>query len=107
MNLIVLLREGCHRVRMISKSFVPFGGVHGWLADLTISRRVGAAKAGFVKTAFVTESYYVAEPNERRAMTAIRAHADAGKEAELTARRSLSRREVDGLGLKPGQVRAA
>jgi hypothetical protein len=92
---------------MISKSFVPFGGVHGWLADLTISRRVGAAKAGFVKTAFVTESYYVAEPNERRAMTAIRAHADAGKEAELTARRSLSRREVDGLGLKPGQVRAA
>jgi hypothetical protein len=106
-NLIVLRPEGCHRVRMISKSFVPFGGVHGWLADLTVSRRVGAAKAGFVKTVFVIESYYVAEPDERRAMTAIRAHAEAGKEAALTARRSLSRREIDGLGLKPGQVKAA
>jgi hypothetical protein len=66
-------------VRMISKSFLPFGGVHGWLADLTVSRRVGAAKAGFVKKVFVVESYYVAEPDERRAMTAIRAHAEAGQ----------------------------
>lgn len=94
-------------MQMISKSFVPFGGVHGWLADLTVSRRVGAAKAGFVKTVFVVESYYVAEPDERRAMTAIRAHAEAGKEASLIARRSLSRNEIGSLGLKPGQVRSA
>jgi hypothetical protein len=60
-----------------------------------------------VKTVFVVESYYVAEPDERRAMTAIRAHAEAGKDAPLTARRSLSRKEIDGLGLRPGQVKAA
>ncbi len=92
---------------MIRKEFVPFGGVYGWLADLTVSRRVGAAKAKFVKTVFVIESYYVAEPDERRAMAAIRAHAEAGKDADLRMRRSLSRKEIGGLGLTPGQVKAA
>jgi hypothetical protein len=92
---------------MINKSFVPFGGVHGWLADVSVSRKVGADKTGYVKSVLVTESYYVAEPDERRAMSAVRAHTDAGKHAPLTARRSLSRKEIEGLGLKPGQVRRA
>lgn len=92
---------------MVSKQFVPFGGVHGWLADVTASRKMGTAKSGYVKSALVTESYYVAEPDERRALAAIRAHAAAGKEATLTCRRSLSRNEITRLGFKPGQVRMA
>jgi hypothetical protein len=92
---------------MISKAVVPFGGAFGWLGALTVTRRVGQAKSNFVKTALVVESYYVAEPNERRAMNAIRAHAEAGKDATLTVVRSLSCKEVQRLGLKPGQVKAA
>ncbi len=49
----------------------------------------------------------MAEPDEWRAMNAIRIHADASKDAELTVVRSLSRKEVERLGLKPGQVKAA
>ena len=49
----------------------------------------------------------VAEPDEGRAMNAIRIHADVGKDAELTVVRSLSRKEVERLGLKRGQVKAA
>lgn len=92
---------------MVSKQFVPFGGVHGWLADMTTSKKMGNATSGYVKSAIVTESYYVAEPDERRALTAIRLHANAGKGAVLTSRRSLSRNEITRLGLKPGQVRMA
>ncbi|MFA5901911.1 MAG: hypothetical protein WC829_22675 [Hyphomicrobium sp.] len=92
---------------MISKQSVPFGGVFGWLADLTVSRKMGNAKSGPVKSILVTESYYAAEPNERKALMAIRAHAEAGKDATLTPRRSLSRNEVTRLGLKPGQVKSA
>ena len=76
---------------MISK--VPFGGVYGWLGDLTIH-------AGH-------QSYYVAEPAMHRAMTAIRAHAGVNKDAIVTLRRALSKQEVTTLGLKPGQVKAA
>jgi hypothetical protein len=90
---------------MVSKQFVPFGGVHGWVADMTVSRKMGNAKSGLVKSAVVTESYYVAEPDERRALIAIRSHAQVGKDATLTPRRSLSRNEITRLGLKPGQVR--
>jgi len=89
---------------MIKKSVVPFGGVHGWLADLVVPSK---AKSGFSRPKLGSDAYYVAEPDERRAMNAIRAHANVGKDAELTPRRSLSRREVTRLGLKPGQVRVA
>ncbi len=88
---------------MVSKQFVPFGGVHGWLAEITLSRK--SSKPGFVKSGLVTESYYVAEPNEYTALSAIRSHTDAGTDAILTSRRSLSRNEVMRLGLKPGQVK--
>jgi hypothetical protein len=94
-------------VSLASRSLVPFGGAYGWVGDLTVSRRVGQAKSNFVKASLVIESYYVAEPDERRAMIAIRTHADAGKDAELTVVRSLSRKEVERLGLKPGQVKVA
>lgn len=92
---------------MVSKVFVPFGGVQGWLADLTVSRKTGHAKSGSAKTVSMVESYYVAEPNERRAMSAIRAHAEVGKDDTLIARRALSRNELGSLGLKPGQVKPA
>ena len=86
---------------------VPFGGTYGWLADLTVSRKVTAAKTGFVRSEMVVESYYVAEPDKGRAMRAVRAHAAADKDASLIARRCLSRKAIELLGLKPGQVRAA
>jgi len=73
---------------------VPFGGVYGWLGDLT------SQKAEH-------QSYYVAEPAMHRAMTAIRAHAGVSKDAIVTLRRALSKQEVTRLGLKPGQVKAA
>jgi uncharacterized protein with LGFP repeats len=92
---------------MVSKQFVPFGGVHGWLADVTASKKTGSGKSGYVKSGLVTESYYVAEPDEWRALNAIRSHARAGKDATLTPRRSLSRNEITRLGLKPGQVMMA
>jgi hypothetical protein len=86
---------------------VPFGGTYGWQADLTVSRKVTAARTGFVRSELVVESYYVAEPSQGRAMQAIRAHAAADKDASLIARRCLSRKEIERLGLKPGQVKAA
>ncbi len=86
---------------------LPFGGAYGWLADLTVARKVSTAKATFSKTATVIESYYVAEPNQGAAMRAVRVHAGAGKDAELVLKRTLSRKEVAGLGLRPGQVKAA
>jgi hypothetical protein len=91
---------------MISKQLVPFGGVYGWLADLTVTRKSASAKGGCSKSTLVTESYYISEPDERRALLAIRAHADAGKDATLRTRRSLSRNEIARLGLRPGQVKA-
>lgn len=86
---------------------VPFGGVHGWLADLTFARKGGSGKAGFSKGALVTESYYVAETDQARAMRAIRTHAGAGRDAVVVLRRTLSRKEVAGLGLVPGKVKSA
>ncbi len=90
---------------MISKQLVPFGGVFGWLADLTVSRKTGSSQ--YVRSSVVTESYVVAEPEQRRGMNAIRAFAKVDQNAPITARRSLSRNEIGMLGLKPGQVRAA
>jgi hypothetical protein len=98
--------EGCQAGTMVSKQHVPFGGVYGWLADLTVTRKTAVAKGGYSKSTLTTESYYVSEPDERRALLAIRAHAAAGKDATLTTRRSLSRNEIARLGLKPGQVKA-
>jgi hypothetical protein len=40
-------------------------------------------------------------------MRAVRAHAAADKDASLSARRCLSRKAIELLGLKPGQVKAA
>jgi len=89
---------------MISKYFVPFGGVRGWLADLTLPAKGGRAMP---KTGHLTASYYAAEPDERRARAAIRAHAGVGKDANLELRRALSRRELAILRMSPGQVRSA
>lgn len=82
---------------MIDKAFVPFGGVCGWLADLTDTH----------KPNHPTSSYYVAEPAVHRAMTAIRAHAKVKEDAIVTLRRALSKAEIMGLKLKPGEVKPA
>ena len=82
---------------MTDKTFVPFGGVCGWLADLANPQRAKCPTTG----------YYVAEPDPGRAMAAIRAHAGVKKDAILTPRRALSKREIMKLGLKNGQVQAA
>jgi hypothetical protein len=87
------------------RPFTPFGGVFGWLADLAVSRRANAAQASFVKTVSAIESYYVAEPNQGQAMRAIRMFTGAGRDAKLTPVRMLSRKEIDQLGLRPGQVK--
>ena len=80
---------------MTDKAYVPFGGVQGWLADLTIQAQQP------------TKSYYVAEPEIHRAMAAIRAHAKVKEGAIVTLRRALSRGEITGLKLKPGEVKPA
>jgi hypothetical protein len=84
---------------MPDKAFVPFGGVCGWLADLTIPE--------FQKPEHPTKSYYVAEPVMHRAMLAIRAHAKAKEDAIVTLRRALSKGEIARLKLKPGEVKPA
>jgi hypothetical protein len=86
---------------MINSSFVPFGGVCGWLADLTLSAKQWPQAPSSVA------SYYVAEPDLHRALAAIRTHAQVTKNAELVPRRALSKREVQRLGLTRGQVIAA
>lgn len=86
---------------MVSKDFVPFGGVHGWVVDLTVSSKSGHANEWKLATA----SYYVAEPNGRRALVAMQAQVAPSANATLTLRRPLSRREIVGLRLKPGQVK--
>lgn len=42
-----------------------------------------------------------------RAMTAIRAHAKVKEDAIVTLRRALSKAEIMGLKLKPGEVKPA
>jgi hypothetical protein len=86
---------------MVSKDFVPFGGVHGWVVDLTVTSKSGPVK----KAGVATESYYVAEPNERRALAAMQAHVAASTNATITLRRPLSRQEIAGLRLRSGQVK--
>ena len=86
---------------MSNKSSVPFGGIHGWLADLTVPAKQRSRAASAI------QSYYVAEPDERRALAAIRIHADVANDVPLAPRRALSRQEVQYLHLKPGQVLAA
>ena len=84
---------------MTDKASIPFGGVCGWLADIAIppSQKPGRP----------TLSYYVAEPAMHRAMTAIRVHTKAKEDAIVTLRRALSRGEIAGLKLKPGEVKPA
>ncbi len=84
---------------MTNKAFVPFGGVEGWLVDLTLPH----AKKGEQPT----QSYYVAEPAMHRAMAAVRAHAKLKEDAIVTLRRALSKGEIAGLKLKPGEVKPA
>jgi hypothetical protein len=86
---------------MSNKTSVPFGGVCGWLADLTVPAKQRSRSGCGI------QSYYVAEPDERRALAAIRIHAEVSNEVPLASRRALSMREVQHLGLKPGQVVAA
>jgi hypothetical protein len=90
---------------MAPRALIPFGGIFGWLVDLTVARKVSAAKADFTRSALASESYYVAEQNQGRALRLIRLYAGAGRDAELTPIRSLSRKEIDQLGLKPGEVK--
>jgi hypothetical protein len=85
----------------LTNSFVPFGGVYGWLADLTVSAKQWPRSPSNIA------SFYVAEPELRRALAAIRIHAEVTSTAELVPRRALSRREVQRLGLTRGQVIAA
>ena len=82
---------------MTDKASVPFGGVQGWLADLSIPYPEKGERP--------TKSYYVAEPAMHRAMTAIRIHANAKEDAIVTLRRALSKGEITGLKMKPGEVK--
>ena len=84
---------------MIDKASVPFGGVYGWLGDLTTPLVQQGERA--------TNSYYVAESSMHRAMTAIRAHAKAKEDAIVNLRRALSKGEIIALKLKPGEVKPA
>ena len=84
---------------MTDKASVPFGGIQGWLADLTIPQPQKGEQP--------TKSYYVAEPEMHRAMAAIRAHAKVKEGAIVTLRRALSKGETTGLKLKPGEVKPA
>jgi hypothetical protein len=84
---------------MSHKTFVPFGGIHGWIADFTVP--------GSKRTASLVRSYFVAEPEEWRALAAVRIHAGVKNDADLASRRALSMREVQRLGMKPGQVMSA
>ena len=52
-------------------------------------------------------SYYVAEPSMHRAMSAIRAHANAKEDVIVTLRRAISKGEIVALKLKPGEVKPA
>jgi hypothetical protein len=84
---------------MSRRTFVPFGGIHGWIADLTVPESK--------RTASLVKSYFVAEPKEWRALAAVRIHTGVKNDAELASRRALSMREVQRLGMKPGQVMSA
>ena len=85
---------------MTNEISVPFGGVKGWLADLTVSSR--RQKAGRA-----IDSYFVAVADERSAMAAIRSVAKVDKDAALAPRRALSLRDLQRLGMKTGQVKLA
>jgi hypothetical protein len=88
---------------MINRRFIPFGGVWGWLADVTLSdpthRRRNLGRG--------TQSYFAAEPAEYRALAAIRTHTSAGADTSVVLRRAMSRREVALLNMRPGEVRTA
>jgi hypothetical protein len=84
---------------MTDKASVPFGGVCGWLGELTTPQAQKGERA--------THSYYVAESSMHRAMSAIRAHAKAKEDAIVTLRRALSKGEIVALKLKPGGVKPA
>lgn len=100
---LVTLLDHHHMSKMTITRAVPFGGVCGWLADVTIPdklhRNTGAERC--------TRSFFSAEPEEYRALAAVRCHAKAGGDASIVLRRALSRREVTLLRLKSGEVRPA
>ena len=85
---------------MGNKTLVPFGGIQGWVADLTVPLK-------WPKTGHLVKSYYVAEADERRAMAAIRAHTKIEDAAVLVPWRALSLRELQRLGMTRGQVKRA
>jgi hypothetical protein len=85
----------------MSNNIVPFGGIYGWLAELTVAANKRS------RTGFSILSYYVAEANKQRALAAIRVHAGAKDDAPLVARRALSVGELHRLGMKPGDVLCA
>ena len=84
---------------MTDKAPVPFGGVQGWLAELTVPHPQKGEQP--------TQSYYVAEPAMHRAMSAVRAYAKLKEDAIVTLRRALSKGEIAGFKLKPGEVKPA
>lgn len=86
---------------MIIRESVPFGGVCGWLADVTLPDKFHR-KTGIGRR---TQSYFSAEPERYRALAAVRSHANAGAGASIVLRRALSRREVALLKLRSGEVR--
>ena len=49
----------------------------------------------------------MAEPAMHRAMSAVRAYAKLKEDTIVTLRRALSKGEITGLKLKPGQVKPA
>lgn len=85
---------------MSQKTIVPFGGIRGWLADVTVPRKRP-------KTGDSVNTYLVAVVSEPRAMAAIRMHANLEDDAVLVPRRAVSIQEVQRLGMRPGQVERA
>ena len=83
---------------MPKRAFIPFGGVHGWLADLALPANKRMRNEPVIK------SYYVAVAEQHRALAAIRVHAAVPAGADLVARRGLSLQEVQRLKMKPGEV---
>ena len=84
---------------MTDKASVPFGGVQGWLAELTVPHPEKGQQP--------IQSYYVAEPTMHRAVSAVRAYAKLKEDTIVTLRRALSKGEITGRTLKPGQVKPA
>ena len=64
---------------MSNKEFVPFGGIHGWLADLTVPAKQRSRAASAI------QSYYVAEPDERRALESASQRSESDNDQARTS----------------------